>query len=246
MKITGPVATHTERTAEISGGAPMRDNQKVGFHPTQITLSSINGRPTWVTVSGRRSTGKRAGRTTNTGYAISDSGDIEPNYRTGAPPKWVAAAVTYLCTENPPQSAVLLHDEAFDYPYPKTQTDNVYLAVDHALDNYERRQFKERLRIAGHGGMEPADWLDAACDADSHLDIIEPWWEQHGAAAVKAVLNGLNHDIPYSAAVRLVSVAVRACIVIHGAELAREEPGALTSGTVGLAARAAKHHGNTP
>lgn len=85
-----------------------------------------------------------------------------------------------------------------------------YVAVDRALNPMERETFASRQLHGRMHGANPGDWLDQADDADAFLEVIEPWWEQHGADTISAVV--LRSELPQRLAHRLVSSALLACI----------------------------------
>jgi hypothetical protein len=81
--------TETHETYSVSGAPTMRDPSRCEFEPETVTVIHRDI-PWWVGVKGRRT---RSGRYTETGYSITSSGEIEPHYRNGPAPQWLADLV---------------------------------------------------------------------------------------------------------------------------------------------------------
>ncbi len=82
------------------------------------------------------------------------------------------------------------------------------LAVDRALNDTERDRFRTRVLAGPYDGMEPADWLDEAMNADAYEQQIGQWWDALGDMTVAAIRD--QHGLPEKLTRGLVHAAAYA------------------------------------
>lgn len=85
------------------------------------------------------------------------------------------------------------------------------VAVERALSAYQLHAF-EQLMGGQWEGARPADYIDAAIDADAYLAERERWWEAHARVVVDAVAT--DRDTPTEAARDLVRAALVALVAL--------------------------------
>ena len=98
---------------------------------------------------------------------------------------------------------------------PEDETANAVdpaLAVDRAFTLTEREMFSRRQLHGNWNGAHPADWLDMAHQTDAYLEVVEPWWERHGADTVEAIR--ARSELPQRISHALVAHALLACIAL--------------------------------
>lgn len=81
--------TETHETYTVTDAENLRDASRCEFQPEEATIIH-RGIPWFIEIKGRR---VKSGRYTRTGYRINEDGSIEPHYRFGPPPNWVADLV---------------------------------------------------------------------------------------------------------------------------------------------------------
>jgi hypothetical protein len=91
------------------------------------------------------------------------------------------------------------------------------LAIDRALTAAERAAFRAYALVDQFAGAEPADWISEAYQRDAHLDIIEPWMDEHADRVVAELRE--RHGLPDRMLRLLLVHALDATIAIASADL---------------------------
>jgi hypothetical protein len=91
------------------------------------------------------------------------------------------------------------------------------LAVERVLTADELDRFTKNCLTREMTGATPADWISLMADADRFLDLVEPWWKNHGEAALADYMD--RHRLPERMCMALINAALYARVGITAGEL---------------------------